>query len=67
MPGDIIWDQNTIAVVCVFAVPIVAIIAGVWSQVERRKADNELKQSMIDRGMSAEDIERVMAAKVSKR
>jgi hypothetical protein len=66
MVAEIIWDKNTIAVVCVFAVPIVAIIAVFWSQVESHKADNELKRTMIERGMSAEDIERVMAAKVSK-
>ena len=66
MLAEIIWNQNTIAVVCVFAVPITAIIATFWSQVERRKSDNDLKRSMVERGMSAEEIERVIAAKVSK-
>jgi hypothetical protein len=66
MLADILWNQDTIAVVCVFAVPIVAIIAGVWSKVECRKSDNELKRSMVERGMSPDEIERILAAKVSK-
>jgi ABC-type bacteriocin/lantibiotic exporter with double-glycine peptidase domain len=66
MLADIVWNQNTLAVVCVFAVPIVGIIATFWSQVERRKSDNELKRSMVERGMSADEIERVIAAKVYK-
>jgi hypothetical protein len=67
MLSEIIWNQNTIAVVCVFSIPIVAIIGGLWAQVESRKSDNELKRSMVERGMSAEEIERVIAAKVSKK
>jgi ABC-type bacteriocin/lantibiotic exporter with double-glycine peptidase domain len=66
MLAEIVWNQNTIAVVCVFAVPIVAIIAGCWSRVERAKSDNELKRSMVERGMSADEIERILAAKASK-
>jgi len=65
MLAEILWNQNTIAVVCVFAVPIVAIIAGVWSKVESRKSDNDLKRSMVERGMSADEIEPILAAKVS--
>ena len=67
MLAEIVWDQNSIAVVGVFSIPVIAILASVWSQVERRRSDNELKHSMIERGMSADDIERVMSAKVSKR
>jgi len=67
MLAEIVWNQNTLAVVCVFAVPIVAIDAGVWAKGEARQSDNDLKRSMVERGMSAEDIERILAAKVSKR
>jgi hypothetical protein len=66
MLGEIIWDQNSIAVVCVMAVPILVMFSLAWVQVERRKSDNALKQSMVERGMSAEDIERVIAAKGPK-
>jgi ABC-type bacteriocin/lantibiotic exporter with double-glycine peptidase domain len=66
MLAEIVWNQNTLAVVCVFAVPIVAIVAGVWAKVEARKSDNDLKRSMVERGMSADEIERILAAKASK-
>ena len=66
MLAEIVWDQNTLAVVGVFSVPIVAIIATFWSQVERAKSENELKRTMIERGMSADEIERVIAAKPGK-
>ena len=64
MLADIIWDQNTIAVIGVFSIPIVAIIATFWYMLERSRSDNELKRDMIERGMSADEIERVIAAKV---
>jgi hypothetical protein len=67
MFGEIVWNQNTIAVVMVFMVPIVAILAGIWGKIEQTRAECDLKRSMVERGMSAEDIERVMASKPSKK
>lgn len=67
MLGEIVWNQNTIAVVAVFAVPISAILGGIWYGIERTKSDNNLKRSMVERGMSAEEIERVMAARSPKK
>jgi len=62
MLGEIIWDSTTIFWVCIFSVPIVAIIADYWHKIEKVKSDNELKRSMIDRGMTVDDIERVVSA-----
>ena len=37
------------------------VIVGIcWSQVEKTKSKNELKRSMVERGLSAEEIERIM-------
>jgi hypothetical protein len=66
MLADIVWNQNTIAVVCAFAVPIVGIIGGIWYKIEQLKSDNELKRRMVERGMSADEIERIVAAKSGK-
>jgi hypothetical protein len=66
MLAEIIWNRDTIALVCVFSVPIVAIIGGIWLQMERQRSDSELKRTMIEQGRSADDIERVLSAKVSK-
>jgi len=48
-------------VLCV-AIPV---IASAWQKVARIRADTDLKQSMIERGMSVDEIERVLKAKSS--
>ena len=44
-------------------IPIVAIIAKVWYKAQKVRAESELKQSMVERGMSVDEIERVIAAR----
>ncbi len=66
MLSEINWDMTTIAVVSGCAIPITAIIAGYWYKIERVKTDNKLKQQMVERGMSADEIERVVSATSSK-
>jgi len=51
-------------VVLVVAVPV---IASAWRQVAKDRADADLKRSMIERGMSVEEIERVLRAKSSEK
>ena len=43
----------------------VIVIPSMWLKVTRIRADADLKQSMIERGMSVEEIERVLKAKSS--
>ena len=50
-----------IASICVAYVAVKAIKA--WGSNEAKKHDTELKLEMISRGMSADDITRVLAAK----
>ena len=66
MLSDIVWDAGTITMVGVFAIPLATIIGGLWYKLEKAKSDNLLKQRMVERGMSAEEIERVLAAKGAK-
>jgi hypothetical protein len=66
MLAEILWDQNSIAVVGVFSVPVVSIIATFYYKIERVRSENELKRSMVERGMSADEIVRVMAAQSHK-
>lgn len=67
MFAEIVWNEGTLAVVMIFSVPIVAIVASMWQKTEQHRAECELKRSMIERGMSVEEIERVVAAKPKKR
>ena len=66
MLADSIWemvfDMPQIAVIMGCLVPIVGIIASCWYKAQRARSENELKRSMVERGMSADEIERVMAA-----
>ncbi len=64
--AEIVWDKQTLAVALAFSVPIVAIVAGTWASIEKTRANTALKRDMIGRGMSAEEIQAVLAAKVPK-
>ena len=66
MLAGIEWNTGTVAVVLIFSVPIVAIVAEAWAKVERARSENELKRSMVDRGMSVEEIERVITIRPPK-
>ncbi len=43
-------------------IPIVGIVAFYWYRAQKVNSENRLKRSMVERGMSAEEIERVLAA-----
>jgi len=60
MIAAIVWNTGTLAVVLALAVPIVAIVAGFWAKIERAKLEADLKRRMIEKGMTAEDIQRVI-------
>ena len=66
MLAEFDWSSIPYFWVCVFAVPIVAILVEGWYKVERIRTEADLKRSMIERGMSVEEIERVISAKSPK-
>lgn len=61
--GEFDWNAGTITILGTFAVPICAILGGFWFKSQKLQSDNELKRTMVQRGMSVEEIERVLAAK----
>ena len=63
MLAQVTWDTGTIAVMLIFGLPIVAVVAGAWFKIEQLKSENELKRTMIERGMSADEIERVLSVR----
>ena len=60
--AEILAHPWTVMIILIFGLPIVAVIAHYWHEVLKTRSDNQLKQSMLDRGMSAEEIEQVMNA-----
>lgn len=61
MLADIRWNESMVSIVGAFAIPVTYIIASHWYRLGRARSENALKREMVARGMSAEEIERVMA------
>jgi len=57
-----LFEMPQIAIVMGCLVSIAVVLGIVSYQVERVKSNNELKRSLVDRGMSSEEIERIMEA-----
>ena len=55
-------NPGIVAIIMIFAIPIVAIIGYYVHEVLKTRSNNELKQSMLERGLSAQDIETVINA-----
>ncbi len=65
MLSGMVWNEDIVGVLVGCSIPIVAIIGAYCYKIAKVTSDNELKRSMIESGMSAEEIERVLAAKSS--
>ena len=62
MLAGLVWNEATLAIALGCAIPLAAVIGTFWYHVEKVKSNNELKRQMLERGLSVEEIERVMAA-----
>ena len=60
--ADSILRPDILAIIAGCMIPIVAIVGGLWSKTVREKSTNELKRAMVERGMTADDIELVLGA-----
>jgi hypothetical protein len=65
------WDAGEliglIAVVSGALIAITAILSGQWRRVRQTEIEASLKHDMLARGLSAEDIERILKAKSSRK
>ncbi len=59
-----IFRMPQIAVIMGCLVPIAAILGSFWYKVQKVRSENDLNLSMLKRGMSDEEIERVISAGV---
>ena len=57
-----LFNPAVIGIIMGCGIPIVAIICKSWQTVTKTRSDHELKRSMIERGMSADEIERILDA-----
>lgn len=56
------WQSLFRPEVAVVLIPVVAIVCTFWFKSVRERSRNALKQSMVERGMTAEEIARVLKA-----
>ena len=59
---DKLLKPDVLFTLLTFGLPIICVIGYLVYSLRNHQSDNELKRSMIERGMSAEEIERVLAA-----
>ena len=57
-----LFSSPFIVPVAAFSIPIVAIIAHYWHEVLKTRSENDLKRSMVERGMSSDEIEQIINA-----
>ncbi|MCF7973246.1 MAG: hypothetical protein K9N55_05495 [Phycisphaerae bacterium] len=57
-------NPESLGLLMVFSIPIVSVLAYYWHETVKTRSNNELKQSMLERGMSAQEIEQVINAGV---
>ena len=58
------WPSpDQLALIGAFSLPIVGLVGGLWYKIRKMLSENDLKRTMVERGMSVEEIERVLAAR----
>ena len=61
MCAEIVWNERLIAVICPFAMVAVLGFAFYWYKLNKVRSDNQLKRAMLERGLSAQEMERVLS------
>ena len=61
-PDKLAFVLPAFVVACIIFVGIVRIIADAWERIRRTQIEANLKLDMLDRGLSAEEIERIVNA-----
>lgn len=61
-PWASMFHMPQIAIVMGCLTGMAAILGAFWYRIERVKSNNELKRSLVERGMPADEIERIMAS-----
>ena len=59
---ETLFDMPQIAIVMGCLIPISGILGGCWYKAQRVRSENDLKRTLVDRGLTADEIERIMAA-----
>ena len=55
-----------IAVIMGCLIPIVGVIASAWYKAQKVRSENQLKRTLVERGLSADEIERIISAQAKE-
>ncbi len=71
MLASSLWESAfrmpQIAIIMGCLIPIVGIIASFWYKAQKVRSEHQLKRTLIERGASADEIERILAAGAERR
>ncbi len=62
MLAEFVLTTAKLAIIGAFLVPIIAILAGAMTKSSRTRALADLKARLVDKGMSADDIKKIVEA-----
>jgi len=57
-----LFEMPQIVIVMGCLIPIAGIIAYYWYMAQKVRSENDLKQTLVSRGLSVDEIERILAA-----
>lgn len=61
--GQFVLDRHTIETILIFGLPIISVACVFTWLIAKTTSDDALKRSMVERGMSPDEIEQVMSGK----
>jgi len=61
--SDIFASPHIVPLAGILAAIVIPVISSAWIKLEKHRQECELKRCLVERGMSVEDIERVLAAR----
>lgn len=60
------FGMPQIAIIMGCLIPMVGIIASYWYKAQKLRSEHELKRTLAERGISADEIERIIAAQAKE-
>lgn len=62
MLAEFVWTTAKLAIIGVFLVPIIALLSAAMTKSSRTRALADLKARLVEKGMSAHDIKKIVEA-----
>ena len=64
---DKLFDPGVLAVIFMFGAPVFGVVGYFVHEITKFRSDNELKRIMVEKGLGADEIERILVASSSSK